>query len=303
MQEEVDEKTQPLRDDLGRGSGFVNGKLRIAEYFEQHQPTDKELAAFLQKEYGIGGHSGPDMPNLGYDSKGIHIISADKKGNYRYTWAQAAKAIRRMIEQGEYILPEDIRDAVDHSMYYLEDVEHLEDHERDYHTGVLQKLRNHPYLDDSRRKQIDMILSPDAATVLSPAAKYIMNEDNMPLFVDRMVARDEMDEIAQRILDNGEDAAAVAQDYVDASRYIISDHETFAALATEIALSRMHGKGRIRDFNREDFQLDAESISYILCRRFGIERPLPDAKKIAALYDGYNSQERRTSARTPMCSG
>lgn len=74
-----------------------------------------------------------------------------------------------------------------------------------------------------------------------------------------------------------------------------SDHETFAALATEIALSRMHGKGRIRDFNREDFQLDAESISYILCRRFGIEHPLPDAKNIAALYDGYNSQERRTS--------
>jgi hypothetical protein len=54
-----------------------------------------------------------------------------------------------------------------------------------------------------------------------------MNEDNMPMFADRMVARDEMDYIAQRILDNGEDAAAVAQDFVDASRYIISDHETF----------------------------------------------------------------------------
>ena len=36
------------------------------------------------------------------------------------------------------------------------------------------------------------------------------------MFVDRMVARDEMDDIAQRILDNGEDAAAVAQDFVDA---------------------------------------------------------------------------------------
>ncbi|MBR3043137.1 MAG: hypothetical protein IKI45_01435, partial [Oscillospiraceae bacterium] len=186
-------------------------------------------AVFLEKEYGIGGHSGPDMPNVGYDSKGIHIISADKKGNYRYTWAQAAKEIRRMIEQGEYILPEDIRDAVDHAMYYLEDVEHLDDNEREYYTGVLQKLRNHQYLDDSRRKQIDMILSPDAATVLSPAAKYIMNENNMPMFADRMVARDEMDEIAQRILDNGEDASAVAQDFIDAGRYSISDHETFEA--------------------------------------------------------------------------
>ncbi len=74
-----------------------------------------------------------------------------------------------------------------------------------------------------------------------------------------------------------------------------SDHETFAALATEIALSRMHGKGNVRDFHREDFQLDAESVSYILCRRFGIDRPLPDAKNLAALYDGYSSQERRSS--------
>ena len=98
----VDEKMQLLRDDLERGSGFVNGKLRIADYFEQHQPTDKELAAFLQKDYGIAGHSGPDMPDVGYDSKGIHIISADKKGNYHYSWMQAAKEIRRMIEQDAY---------------------------------------------------------------------------------------------------------------------------------------------------------------------------------------------------------
>ena len=62
---------------------------------------------------------------------------------------------------------------------------------------------------------------------LSPAAKYLMNEDNMPTFVDRMVSGDEMAEIARRILDNGENAAKVAQDFVDASRYIISDNETF----------------------------------------------------------------------------
>ena len=105
------------------------------------------------------------MPDVGYDGKGIHIISADKKGNYHYTWTQAAKEIRRMIEHDAYILPADIRDAVDHSMYYLEDVEHLDDREREYYTGVLQKLRNHPYLDDSRRKQIDLILSANYTDV------------------------------------------------------------------------------------------------------------------------------------------
>ena len=51
--EEVDEKTQLLRDDLGRGSGFVNGKLRIAEYFEQHQPTDYVNSLYPAEEYRL----------------------------------------------------------------------------------------------------------------------------------------------------------------------------------------------------------------------------------------------------------
>ncbi len=76
---------------------------------------------------------------------------------------------------------------------------------------------------EEQRKQIQQ----DERLKLSPPARYIMDETNMPAFVDRMVAGDELEEIAHRILDNGEDAAAVAQDFVDASRYIISDHETF----------------------------------------------------------------------------
>ena len=225
--EEVDEKTLLLRDDLSRGSGFVNGKLQIAEFFEQHQPTDAEFADFLRKKYGIGGHSGPDMPDVGYDGKGIHIISADKKGNYHYTWTQAAKEIRQMIGQDAYITPHDIHEAIDHALYYLQDVEHLDDHERKYYSEQLTQLREHRFTGDADKAQIDTLLNPESAQVLSAAAKYIMNEDNMPMFANRMVAGDELEEIAHRILDNGEDAAAVVQDFVDASRYIISDHETF----------------------------------------------------------------------------
>ncbi len=206
----ADEKIQLLRDDLRRGSGFQNGKLRIADYYNENHPNDSEFADYLRGQYGIGGHSGPDMPDVGYDGKGIHIISADKKGNYRYTWAQAAKEMRGMIERGEYITPQDVYDAVDHALYYLREVARLDDRERDWYTDDLKKLRNHPLLSDAGKARIDAFLSPEKAAELSPAAKYIMNEDNMPMFVDRMVARDEMDEIAQRILDNGEDAAAVA---------------------------------------------------------------------------------------------
>ena len=72
------------------------------------------------------------------------------------------------------------------------------------------------------------------------------------------------------------------------------DSEAFAALATEIALSRFHGKGNVVPvFDRKEFALDAESVSYILCRRFGIQRDLPDAKNVRALYDGMDPMQRR----------
>ena len=211
----ADEKLRLLREDLMRGSNTQNSKLRIAEYFEQHQPTDRELAAFLQKEYGISGRSGSDTPDVWYDSKGIRIVTADKKGNYQYTWMQAAKELCGMIERGEYITPQDVYDAVDRALYYLEKVAHLDDHERDWYSDDLKKLRNHPLLSDAGKARIDAYFSPERTLELSPAAKYIMNEDNMPTFVDKLVAGDEMDEIAHRILDEGEDAASVAMDFID----------------------------------------------------------------------------------------
>ena len=74
----------------------------------------------------------------------------------------------------------------------------------------------------------------------------------------------------------------------------IPDSEAFAALATEIALFRFHGKGAVvQNFDRKDFELDAESVSYILCRRFGIQRDLPDARNVRSLYDGMDAMQRR----------
>lgn len=184
----ADEKTQLLRADLLRGNGFQNGKLDIAEYYETNQPTDAVFAKFLAGKYGIGGHSGPDMPYVNYDGKGIHIISADKKGNYQYSWTQAAKEIRGLIERGEYVTPADIDDAVDNALYYLEEVEQLNDRERQTYTEQLKAFRNHPLLTEESAKRIDAIIPQMPALQLSAPARYIMNENNMPMFVDRMVA-------------------------------------------------------------------------------------------------------------------
>lgn len=71
------------------------------------------------------------------------------------------------------------------------------------------------------------------------------------------------------------------------------DGEAFASISTEVALSRFHAKGMNPNYDRAECELDAQSISYILCRRFGIERPMPDMEHLSELYEGWEPQERR----------
>ena len=61
----------------------------------------------------------------------------------------------------------------------------------------------------------------------------------------------------------------------------------FAALAAEIPLARAHDRGYNGNFKREFYALDAQSAGYMVCRRFGVECPVPDmAAHVAGCYDG-----------------
>lgn len=71
------------------------------------------------------------------------------------------------------------------------------------------------------------------------------------------------------------------------------DHEAFAAIATEIAPVRFHNKGRSAGYSREGCELDAQSVSYILCRRFGIDRAKPDMSRLSELYAGWRTEDRK----------
>lgn len=68
--------------------------------------------------------------------------------------------------------------------------------------------------------------------------------------------------------------------------------EVFAALATEITYARIHDKGRNTGFERENYRLDAESVGYMVCRRFGVDCPMPKAHEVAKLYEGYEPADR-----------
>ena len=71
------------------------------------------------------------------------------------------------------------------------------------------------------------------------------------------------------------------------------DAEAFAGIATEIAHARFHAKGYNQNYTREDYELDAQSVGYMICRRFGVPCEAPDTSNLAALYDGFEPQDRR----------
>lgn len=71
-----------------------------------------------------------------------------------------------------------------------------------------------------------------------------------------------------------------------------TDSEAFAAISTGIAHARFHNKGYNRYYDYAESRLDAESVSFILCRRFGVERELPDASNVAMLYKDWTPEER-----------
>ena len=95
---------------LRRGSGFQNGKLRIFQHYQQAYPL-QERAAFLKKEYGIGGSShvftNGRKGNIWYDGKGLCISrdsgSAFSNPDLRIPWRKAAQRIGELIAQGQYL--------------------------------------------------------------------------------------------------------------------------------------------------------------------------------------------------------
>ena len=74
-----------------------------------------------------------------------------------------------------------------------------------------------------------------------------------------------------------------------------STGQVFAALATEISFARLHDRGMNRDYDRGAFQLNAESVGFMVCRRFGVDCPLPDAAGVQQFYSYYSPDDRGKS--------
>lgn len=73
----------------------------------------------------------------------------------------------------------------------------------------------------------------------------------------------------------------------------LTDTQTFTALAREIVHAQIHDHGRYPYYSRNDCALEANSVSYMLCRSFGIQAKQPDASRIATLFEDMEPQDRR----------
>lgn len=116
--------------------------------------------------------------------------------------------------------------------------------------------------------------SPEMASAL----ETLLNYSKVKSAIDK-------DMEAPAFFDEGRKELAVNPDYPDG--------EAFASIAAEVALTRFHDKGYNRDYSWARYELDAQSVAYILCRRFGVEPKTPNMERLAERFEGMDAQEAK----------
>lgn len=97
---------EALAAEIDRGTGFVHGKLRVQDFYEEQHPTVQQLADFLKKEYGTGGHSGEGKISLvDYNSQGI-TFSFENGEKFRHSWYNVATMTEARLMDDTYLSAE-----------------------------------------------------------------------------------------------------------------------------------------------------------------------------------------------------
>ncbi|WP_368365563.1 YodL domain-containing protein [Ruminococcus sp. RTP21359st1_H3_RTP21359_211015] len=97
---------EALAAEIDRGTGFVHGKLRVQDFYEEQHPTIQRLADFLKKECGTGGHSGEGKISLvDYNSQGI-TFSFENGEKFRHSWYNVATMTESRLRDDTYLSAE-----------------------------------------------------------------------------------------------------------------------------------------------------------------------------------------------------
>ena len=97
---------EALGAEIDRGTGFVNGKIRVQEFYDENHPTTQQLADFLKDAYGTGGHSGDgNISFVNTDSKGM-TFDFENGEKFRHSWYNVATMTKARLEDNSYLSAE-----------------------------------------------------------------------------------------------------------------------------------------------------------------------------------------------------
>lgn len=97
---------------LQHGSGFAEGKVRIAAFFASDHTPD-ECKKFLKEEYGIGGNSHNFLNGasgmVDHDGSGLTIRSGfhGEGAELKLSWVSVASYLRTMVREGRFLTGKD----------------------------------------------------------------------------------------------------------------------------------------------------------------------------------------------------
>lgn len=114
-----------ITEEILRGTGTEQGKLRILDYYRENKPDIKDFAKFIKKDHGIyHGHSGVDSSVIKfatYEGKGATFVIEQngERSEYKLSWEKLAARTAELIKNHEYISAKDIDDFVRISAWHL----------------------------------------------------------------------------------------------------------------------------------------------------------------------------------------
>lgn len=82
-----------------------------------------------------------------------------------------------------------------------------------------------------------------------------------------------------------------SQQQIIVSGYI-SDSAAFRALSREIVHAGIHDHGNFPYYSRESCALGADSVSYMLCRSYGVPCEKPKPVGLVEMFDGLEARDR-----------
>lgn len=126
-----EETNAALIDVIMGGTGFEGGKWRVDAFYKAENPSIDELAAFLKKEYGIGGSSSrtDNFRFSWYDAKGIKI-TMNTGEEVLFKWNTVAKVAAKLLANNEYITLKDKDDRLKSCVYHARyDIDHRDSYD------------------------------------------------------------------------------------------------------------------------------------------------------------------------------